>query len=229
MPQSLVHQLNCAKLMPTGQPGQSNPCSCGAEAKVEYAEAVHNHGPDEGRGLDCPETELANGRRVGACLNVSERQSFPDDLEGVPYIARSGEKIRPTLGEAYAASVRAGTVPPVDSEGLGAILARWWYDKSEEEAQGVVPKATEYGGAHRASDLIQLGRTIAELMGFTGAGRMTEGELQELACYFYLQGKVGRWHAALLEGRRVSDDTLLDIAVYTKMVQRIREVGGWPV
>jgi hypothetical protein len=29
---------------------------------------VHNHGPDEGRGLDCNEHRTADGRLVGACM-----------------------------------------------------------------------------------------------------------------------------------------------------------------
>jgi hypothetical protein len=30
---------------------------------------VHNHRPDEGRGLDCPETRLPDGTLRGACLS----------------------------------------------------------------------------------------------------------------------------------------------------------------
>ena len=127
------------------------------------------------------------------------------------------------------ADAEAVVVPPVDSEDLGGTLTRWWVQKAREEAEELVPKATEYGGGHRATDLVQLGRSLAQLMGHSGPGDWTEGQLQELACYFYLQGKMGRWHAALLEGRQVSDDTVHDIKVYATMVQRIREQGGWPV
>lgn len=126
------------------------------------------------------------------------------------------------------ASPRLPEVPPVNSEALGATLTRWWVEKAEKEARELVPKAVEYGGAHRASDLTQLGRTLAELMEASD-GREEDAELQELAIYFYLQGKMGRWQAALLEGRRVSDDTIHDLGIYVKMVQRIREAGGWPV
>lgn len=123
------------------------------------------------------------------------------------------------------------TGPSVDSENLGGTLMGWWVRKAQEEAETVVPKATEYGGNNRAADLTQIGRSMVELMAgaadFADTG--DEGELQELACYFYLQGKMGRWHAALMEGRRVSDDTIYDIGIYIKMVQRIREAGGWPV
>jgi hypothetical protein len=115
-----------------------------------------------------------------------------------------------------------------------SALTKWWMNKAREEISALAPKAEEYGGAHRASDLVQLGRTIAELTGFDADTRRlrgldTDAFYQELACYFYLQGKMGRWQAALLEGRQVSDDTIHDIKIYTTMVQRIREQGGWPV
>jgi hypothetical protein len=115
----------------------------------------------------------------------------------------------------------------VNSEDLAGTLMGWWSSRSKEEAETVVPKATEYGGGHRAADLTQVGQTIADLLG--RSDNFTEGNLQELACYFYIVGKMGRWHAALLEGRDVSDDTIYDIGIYIKMVQRIREKGGWPV
>lgn len=164
---------------------------------------VHNHGPYEGPGPHglCHEYSTPEGHLRGSCLDVPT----PDE---------------PPKGD-----------PPLDSA-VPADLATWWRERGEAEAEAVVPKATEYGGAHRASDLIQLGRTIAELINpdyVSGHVEYTDGQLQELACYFYIQGKLGRWHAALLEGRQVSDDTLHDVAVYVKMVQRIRDVGGWPV
>lgn len=201
------HQLNCAKLMPHPLSEVAHKCSCGAE---KYP-AVHNHGPAEGKGLECREYRTPEGYLRGACLDDAELEKAQ-----AGYVGKM-------------ASPRLPEVPPVDSEDFGATLTRWWVGKAQEEASALVPKATEYGGAHRASDLTQLGRTIAELMGYTGTGDFTEGQLQELACYFYIQGKLGRWQAALLEGRQVSDDTVHDIKVYTTMVQRIREKGGWPV
>jgi hypothetical protein len=199
-----LHNLNCAKLIPAGELQGVRSCSCGAERP---------------RSLDDVSGEEWNAASA-AYRNKIASPKFPgysmlDEHHGQDHD-------------------EAGTIPPVDSGDLAATLTRWWVQKAEEEARELVPKAVEYGGAHRASDLVQLGRTIAELTGFDADTRRlrgldTDAFYQELACYFYLQGKMGRWQAALLEGRQVSDDTVHDIKIYTTMVQRIREQGGWPV
>lgn len=211
-----VHQLNCAKLKPHVVSEPAEPCSCGAE---KTGGPVHRHGPDEGRGLDCPEYMTPEGRK-GQCM-----LSF-DDLNRETIVPVGYDQ----LAEHHGVDDEAATVSPVDSEDLAGTLMGWWMQKAQEEAETVVPKATEYGGASRAADLTQIGRSMAELMNSEfGARYLSDAQLQELACYFYLQGKMGRWHAALMEGRRVSDDTIYDIGIYIKMVQRIRESGGWPV
>ena len=107
-------------------------------------------------------------------------------------------------------------------------VVQWWQDQSTHDVTSMTAKVQEYGGAHRASDLIDLGRTMAELQG-EDPGVMSDAHLQELGIFFYLEGKLGRWKAALKEGRRVSDDTLLDITVYAMMTRRVRAAGGWPV
>lgn len=107
-------------------------------------------------------------------------------------------------------------------------LEQWWRANTESEIAWLVPKAEEYGGMHRASDLVDLGRTMTELMG-RDPGEYSEGALQELGIYFYLEGKLGRWKAAILENRGVSEDTLTDISVYARMALRARQAGGWPV
>ena len=104
-------------------------------------------------------------------------------------------------------------------------LQGWWMDMAHDEIFPLTQKMTEYGGKGRAIDLIEIGRNLARL-----AGReVDEGEATELGIYFYLLGKMGRWTAAVQDGRRVSDDTLHDIAIYTKMVQRTRQKGAWPI
>lgn len=119
-------------------------------------------------------------------------------------------------------------------------ISEWWETTAHDEIAQLVSKAREYGGAHRAEDLTDLGRSlveagvkygpvIARIDGKPVYGTMTDAEAQELGCYFYLRGKFARWVAAIKEGRPVSDDTLHDIGVYVRMVQRIRAVGGWPV
>lgn len=195
------HQLNCAKLMPRSGNGASNPCSCGAE---------ETRGPV-----------------------VIEKRSI-DDASMAEWDAASKayrEKLAsPRLGPVPVMPTESGPVgSPVNSEPSDRALARWWVEKSQEDVSAISGKAREYGGEHRASDLTDLGRDLADLMGLTKEAQRTDAALQELAIYFYIDGKLGRWKAALLEGRRVSDDTLHDIKIYATMAQRIREVGGWPV
>lgn len=124
---------------------------------------------------------------------------------------------------------RAG-LGPVPTSVEGRIestdeLTDWWLERAQAEVKPMVDKALEYGGKGAAIDLIEIGRDLARIAGKTD---VSDEEATELGIYFYLRGKFGRWQAAVLEGRRVSDDTLLDIGVYVRMAQRNRAVGGWP-
>lgn len=109
-------------------------------------------------------------------------------------------------------------------------LEQWWLDQAHTEINAVIPKAIEYGGAGRSNDLIAIGRAMKDA-GFPVpefADEQGESEfLAELGIYFYIVGKMGRWGSALRNGQFVSDDTVYDIGIYTRMVQRIRDVGGW--
>jgi hypothetical protein len=100
-------------------------------------------------------------------------------------------------------------------------LATWWRDKAEAEIEQTVAKAIEYG----ATDLVDIGHSIAR-----AAGREldSDAEAAEWGIFFYMEGKLSRWRSAIAAGRRVSDDTLLDLGVYPRMAQRVRESGGWP-
>lgn len=99
-------------------------------------------------------------------------------------------------------------------------LAEWWRATSEAEIEQTVEKAVEYG----ATDLIDIGLMLARTMGRV----VSEEEAAELGVFFYLIGKIARWQSAIERGDRPSDDTLLDIGVYVRMAQRIRQSGGWP-
>lgn len=99
-------------------------------------------------------------------------------------------------------------------------LAQWWQDQATAEINKTVPKTQEYG----ATDLIEIGRTMATNMG----REVSDEEATELGIYFYLVGKLARWTDAVRRQDRPSDDTLFDLGVYVRMVQRVREVGGWP-
>lgn len=100
-------------------------------------------------------------------------------------------------------------------------LANWWRNTAETEIEMVVPKAIEYS----AQDLADIGRTLASM---ANHDITDDEEATELGIAFYILGKIARWTGAIKEGRRVSDDTLLDIVIYAKMAQRNRQSGGWP-
>lgn len=99
-------------------------------------------------------------------------------------------------------------------------LMSWWMQQAETEAERTIPKAVEYG----ANSMLDLGQSMARAM----HRQVGDEEAMELACFFYMQGKMGRWLDAIVAGRRPGDDTPFDIGVYAKMVQRIREAGAWP-
>lgn len=106
------------------------------------------------------------------------------------------------------------------TERAAGQLTQWWLDRARDEAAQVAPKAAEYG----SNSLAQMGRKMAQLQG----RQVGDEEALELGCWAYMIGKVERWTDAVMRGERPSDDTLHDIAVYTKMAQRIRATGDWP-
>jgi len=105
-------------------------------------------------------------------------------------------------------------------------LDSWWHTQAAKEVEPLIDKLVEYGGQGRSWDLIEIGRDLARALRWTD---ITDAEAAELGIYFYVRGKLGRWFAAICEKRPVSDDTLYDIGIYIRMVQRIRDKGGWPV
>ena len=127
-------------------------------------------------------------------------------------------------GQCMADAQGPSETPSVTAESLSARagkLEAWWLAMATEEIERTVPKAIEYG----STDLAEIGRELVEA-GVHDATHATSTE--ELGCYFYMVGKMARWRDAIRTGRRVSDDTLFDIGVYIRMVQRIRVAGAWP-
>lgn len=108
----------------------------------------------------------------------------------------------------------------------GAEIAEWWVKTAMRDAEKTVPKAVEYG----AVDFDIMGQAMVALVAdkFNGAD---DAELmrvgREMACMFYLLGKVGRMIGAYQAGVMPSDDTLFDTSVYAMMLRRIREKGNW--
>lgn len=146
--------------------------------------------------------------------------------------------VREVLLDAFELGLHFNAWEPVEAQEeaaqvRGSALYQWWMQTAHQEIEPMIAKMQEYGGQSRAVDLEEIGRGLV----MSGVRRIDEatgpvGEAaryQELGCYFYLLGKFGRWTAAVAEGRPVSDDTLHDIGIYVRMVQRIRAVGGWPV
>lgn len=101
-------------------------------------------------------------------------------------------------------------------------LEAWWLAAAQDEIERTIPKAIEYG----AGDLIDLGRTMAKVL---GRSDISDIEAAELGIFFYVQGKMARWTDAVAHRRAVSDDTLFDLGVYVRMAQRNRaSASGWP-
>jgi adenylosuccinate synthase len=99
-------------------------------------------------------------------------------------------------------------------------LRNWWMRQAAEEADSLIPKSVEYG----AHDLEEMGRAVS----WISKRGMTKAEQAEFGIYWYALGKMARWGSAIEQGRQVSDDTLLDLGIYARMAQRVREAGEWP-
>lgn len=99
-------------------------------------------------------------------------------------------------------------------------LVDWWMEQAADEAQMVVPKAVAYG----ADDLLQIGRQMAGAI----HREVTDAQAAELGIAFYAYGKIARIMAAVKEGRDPGLDSWLDLGIYAKMAQRVRDAGGWP-
>lgn len=112
-------------------------------------------------------------------------------------------------------------VPEQEVERLVKELSDWWHERADIEVKAMGPKTVEYGGG----SLVELGRPLAQ--GF-GHDPNDDQRCQELGIWVHMKTKIERWTTAVLAGESPSDDTLHDIAVYCKMMQRVRQIGGWP-
>lgn len=101
-------------------------------------------------------------------------------------------------------------------------LAHWWRKTTEAEIQMLLPKVEEYS----AYDLELIGTVMAETIGWEG--EPTSGEATEIGISFYVLGKMGRVMGAIREGRLPSEDTWMDLAVYSRMALRAKQAGSWP-
>lgn len=104
-------------------------------------------------------------------------------------------------------------------------LETWWVEQARAEFEPTIAKAVDYG----SRDLVEIGQDLI-LGGYGGDGfdASDEALCAEIGIWFYLRGKMARAMEAYRQGRKPSDDTMLDIGVYTRMIQRVRDTGGWP-
>lgn len=108
---------------------------------------------------------------------------------------------------------------PTERPRVEGELADWWRGLAEDDLEATVPKMEEYG----AADLVTIGRTMADI----GDMEVSDSEAAALGTFFYLEGKMARAKTSFARGEMPKEDTLLDIRVYSYMLARIAEHGGW--
>lgn len=102
----------------------------------------------------------------------------------------------------------------------------WWQRIAQEDFAKTIPKVVEYGGTQEGSaDLQIMGFALAEL---TNNHDAPEAVKQEMACWFYVLGKVARLVSDYKQGKPGKSDTWFDITVYSMMARRLQEAGRWP-
>lgn len=174
-------------------------------------------------------TATANGQRTNHRPPVPEYDVAPPGTTDRALLAMQEQ-----IDQARAQGVAAARVPVVVEQDPTATprrpewaieLETWWIETATTDIGGSIQKIAEYGGSGPAYDLLATGHDLAAMNG----RRVDDEEAVELAILFYLSSKVNRMLAAAIDGRRGSDDTLLDISYYAFMARRNRVVGGWPV
>lgn len=98
------------------------------------------------------------------------------------------------------------------------IFTNWWTQNAKDIAEATAKKCAEYG----SGDLYGIGHNVAKLAERT----VDDTTAFELGCLFYILGKIERAMSAMQRGQTASDDTWLDLSVYSKMVLAHR-AGVW--
>ena len=106
------------------------------------------------------------------------------------------------------------------------LAAQWWLDTAAADFSASIPKTHEYSGQRGGSaDLRLMGDNMAELLGWEGVSDATK---QELAVWFYVQGKSARLVSDYQQRRPGKADTWLDLTTYCMMARRLQAAGMWP-
>lgn len=131
--------------------------------------------------------------------------------------------IRPSTGggrDLLTADITAPATQPA------ADLLAWWIVTAAKDFEAQAPKMAEYGGKGGGSaDLRLMGDNLAELMGWRDA---PDAVKQELAVWFYMQGKTARLVSNYQQQEPGKPDTWHDASVYSMMARRLQSVGQWP-
>lgn len=121
---------------------------------------------------------------------------------------------------------QATIVLPVPDDPAQAELFRWWIDTAVSDFQAAAPKVQEYGGEGGGSaDLRLMGDNLAELLGWRD---VSDAVKQELAVWFYVQGKTARLVSNYQQQQPGKPDTWHDTTVYSMMARRLQATGNWP-
>lgn len=107
------------------------------------------------------------------------------------------------------------------------LVKEWWMAKSEADFERAIRGLSEYG----SSDLDAMGDVLVR-MGMAGNGERGWNVVSTRigsvgAIGFYVLGKVTRWLGATKAGELPSNDTLLDVTVYSMMARFVVEHGAW--
>lgn len=170
---------------------------------------------------------LANGHRTTIIPGLDEPIAATDEK---PFESPITDQLR-------RGGVPWAVAPPTEEEIAAGLheepqvhwadeLRQWWINTADRDISQSLDKVVAYGGRGAAYDLIATGKDLAAM---NGRPNVSDEEATELGILFYVSSKLNRWMAAAIDGRRVSDDTLLDAAYYIGMARRNRAVGGWPV
>jgi hypothetical protein len=113
----------------------------------------------------------------------------------------------------------------------GSELLAWWMETALSDYRAGAPKVDEYG----AHDLEIMGAVLMVLVYRERLDVLREAShastmpvMTELACWFYVLGKVARLVSDYMAERPGKSDTWHDVTFYSMMARRIQETGRWP-
>ncbi len=174
----------------------------------------------------CPVCHREIAYRTSNQLLVRHNNGSGDECEGTGQRVASDDNTAP-FGASGGFFAFEKTEPTRDE----SELAQWWRRLGESDIARMAPKAHEYS----AYDLVMIGRATGDMVGQTALigsdyddYGFNDAAAAEIACWFYILGKVGRAIGAIKEGRLPSEDTAEDVRIYATMVARIKDVGAWP-